>query len=113
MSFLSPSLRLENLSTKPIMSLDHLTEEKRYNKNNIVAKWCAPIKGKMYRIELEHGTTSGRRMIWVNGKVSLYFLLIKKSHDFPTKLNADLEEDHLSLGTWFLLRDNLLQHISI
>lgn len=82
MSFLSPSLRLENLSTKPIMSLDHLTEEKRYNKNNIVAKWCAPIKGKMYRIELEHGTTSGRRMIWVNGKVSLYFPLIKKSHDF-------------------------------
>lgn len=82
MSFLSPSLRLENLSTKPIMSLDHLTDEKRYNKNNIVAKWCAPIKGKMYRIELEHGTTSGRRMIWVNGKVSLYFPLIKKSQDF-------------------------------
>lgn len=24
----------------------------------------------MYRIELEHGTTSGRRMIWVNGRVS-------------------------------------------
>lgn len=70
MSFLSPLLKLENLSTKPIMSLDHVPEEKRYNKNNIVAKWCAPINGKMYRIELEHGTTSGRRMIWVNGKVS-------------------------------------------
>ncbi|XP_013100263.1 fas apoptotic inhibitory molecule 1 [Stomoxys calcitrans] len=68
MSFLSPTLRLENLSTKPIMSQDHIPEEKRYNKNNIVAKWCAPINGKMYRIELEHGTTSGRRMIWVNGK---------------------------------------------
>ena len=69
MSFLSPLLKLENLSTTPIMSLDHIPEEKRYNKNNIVAKWCAPINGKMYRIELEHGTTSGRRMIWVNGKV--------------------------------------------
>ncbi|XP_067633534.1 fas apoptotic inhibitory molecule 1 [Eurosta solidaginis] len=68
MSFLSPSLRLENLPSEPIMSLDHLPEEKRYNKNNIVAKWCAPINGKMYRIELEHGTTTGRRMIWVNGK---------------------------------------------
>ncbi|XP_037950165.1 fas apoptotic inhibitory molecule 1-like [Teleopsis dalmanni] len=68
MSFLSPSLKLENLSDKPIMSLDYLPEEKRYNKNNIVAKWCAPMNGKMYRIELEHGTTSGRRMIWVNGK---------------------------------------------
>ncbi|XP_054740656.1 fas apoptotic inhibitory molecule 1 [Anastrepha obliqua] len=68
MSFLSPSLRLENLPNEPIMTLDHIPEEKRYNKNNIVAKWCAPINGKMYRIELEHGTTTGRRMIWVNGK---------------------------------------------
>ncbi|KAH8403748.1 hypothetical protein KR215_001979 [Drosophila sulfurigaster] len=68
MSFLSPLLRLENLSTEPIMSLDHVPEAQRYNKDNIVAQWCAPINGKMYRIELEHGTTSGRRMIWVNGR---------------------------------------------
>ncbi|ALC41214.1 CG10257 [Drosophila busckii] len=57
MSFLSPTLRMENLSTQPIMSLDHVPEAQRYNKQNI-----------MYRIELEHGTTSGRRMIWVNGR---------------------------------------------
>ncbi|EDW00833.1 fas apoptotic inhibitory molecule 1 [Drosophila grimshawi] len=68
MSFLSPSLRMENLSTVPIMSQDHVPEAQRYNKDNIVAQWCAPINGKMYRIELEHGTTSGRRMIWVNGR---------------------------------------------
>ncbi|XP_030387690.1 fas apoptotic inhibitory molecule 1 isoform X1 [Scaptodrosophila lebanonensis] len=68
MSFLSPTLRLENLSTQPIMSLDHVPEAQRYNKQHIVAQWCAPINGKMYRIELEHGTTSGRRMIWVNGR---------------------------------------------
>ncbi|EDW10102.1 fas apoptotic inhibitory molecule 1 [Drosophila mojavensis] len=68
MSFLSPTLRMENLSTVPIMSLDHVPEAQRYNKDNIVAQWCAPINGKMYRIELEHGTTSGRRMIWVNGR---------------------------------------------
>ncbi|EDW74190.1 uncharacterized protein Dwil_GK21519 [Drosophila willistoni] len=68
MSFLSPTLRLENLSTQPIMTQDHLPEAKRYNKQNIVAQWCTPINGKMYRIELEHGTTSGRRMIWVNGR---------------------------------------------
>ncbi|KAI9579502.1 fas apoptotic inhibitory molecule 1 [Glossina fuscipes] len=68
MSFLSPALKLENLPSQPSMNLDHLSEEKRYNKNNIVAKWCAPINGKMFRIELEHGTTSGKRMVWVNGK---------------------------------------------
>ncbi|KAH8320973.1 hypothetical protein KR067_012832 [Drosophila pandora] len=68
MSFLSPTLRLENLSTEPIMTQDHIPEDQRYNKQNIVAQWCVPINGKMYRIELEHGTTSGRRMIWVNGR---------------------------------------------
>ncbi|KAH8309114.1 fas apoptotic inhibitory molecule 1 isoform X1 [Drosophila kikkawai] len=68
MSFLSPTLRLENLSTQPIMTQDHVPEDQRYNKQNIVAQWCVPINGKMYRIELEHGTTSGRRMIWVNGR---------------------------------------------
>lgn len=106
MSFLSPTLRLENLSTQPTMTQDHVPEDQRYNKQNIVAQWCVPINGKvpaiifqnrhlhlmeirdnyppipififcdfcffaqMYRIELEHGTTSGRRMIWVNGRVS-------------------------------------------
>ncbi|EDX07161.1 GD11091 [Drosophila simulans] len=68
MSFLSPTLRLENLSTQPTMTQDHVPEDQRYNKQNIVAQWCVPINGKMYRIELEHGTTSGRRMIWVNGR---------------------------------------------
>ncbi|KAH8321314.1 hypothetical protein KR074_001395 [Drosophila pseudoananassae] len=68
MSFLSPTLQLENLSTVPIMTQDHIPEDQRYNKQNIVAQWCVPINGKMYRIELEHGTTSGRRMIWVNGR---------------------------------------------
>ncbi|KAH8275531.1 fas apoptotic inhibitory molecule 1 isoform X1 [Drosophila bipectinata] len=68
MSFLSPTLRLENLSTVPTMTQDHIPEDQRYNKQNIVAQWCVPINGKMYRIELEHGTTSGRRMIWVNGR---------------------------------------------
>lgn len=85
MSFLSPSLRLENLPNEPIMSLDHIPEEKRYNKNNIVAKWCAPINGKMYRIELEHGTTTGRRMIWVNGKVSKTKVKYIRTRDFPNK----------------------------
>lgn len=74
MSYLSPSLRLENMPTEPTITFDHLTPEKRYNRNNIVAKWCAPINGKLYRIELEHGTTTGKRMVWVNGKVNINWL---------------------------------------
>lgn len=74
MSFLSPTLKLENLPMHAEMCLDHLPEEKRYNKNNIVAKWCVPVNGKTYRIEFEHGTTSGRRMVWVNEKVCYWIL---------------------------------------
>jgi len=43
MSFLSPTLRLENLSTQPTMTQDHVPEDQRYNKQNIVAQWCVPI----------------------------------------------------------------------
>lgn len=47
MSFLSPTLRLENLSTQPTMTQDHVPEDQRYNKQNIVAQWCVPINGKV------------------------------------------------------------------
>ncbi|XP_055908157.1 fas apoptotic inhibitory molecule 1 [Eupeodes corollae] len=68
MSFLSPTLKLENLAKEPQLVQDHLPEENRYAKGNFVARWCVPINGRMYRIELDHGTTSGRRMVWINGK---------------------------------------------
>uniref|UniRef100_A0AC35FT84 Fas apoptotic inhibitory molecule 1 n=2 Tax=Panagrolaimus sp. PS1159 TaxID=55785 RepID=A0AC35FT84_9BILA len=33
-----------------------------------VAVWNVPMSDKMYKIEFEHGTTSGKRVIRVNGK---------------------------------------------
>lgn len=36
----------------------------------VVAQWRVPLHGKVYNIEFEHGTTSGKRVIWVDGKVS-------------------------------------------
>jgi hypothetical protein len=41
--------------------------KKNHSKNDIVARWVIPIRGKLYDIELEHGTISGKRVIWVNG----------------------------------------------
>lgn len=41
---------------------------KNHSKNDVVARWVIPIKGKLYDIELEHGTISGKRVIWVNGE---------------------------------------------
>lgn len=41
-----------------------------YHKENIVAEWHVPLKGQIYRVEFEHGTTTGKRVIWVNQIVS-------------------------------------------
>lgn len=37
-------------------------------KSCVVAEWRVPISGMLYKVEFEHGKTSGKRVIWVNGK---------------------------------------------
>lgn len=49
---------------------DHLGTDLAYDKKNIVAQWAVPMKGQLYKVEFEHGTTTGKRVIWVNQKVS-------------------------------------------
>lgn len=39
-------------------------------KKDIIAEWRIPIKGKLHKIEFEHGTASGKRVLWINDKVS-------------------------------------------
>lgn len=41
----------------------------REQKREIAAEWRVPTKGKIYIIEFEHGTTSGKRVLWIDGKV--------------------------------------------
>ncbi|XP_055390423.1 fas apoptotic inhibitory molecule 1 [Condylostylus longicornis] len=65
MSYLSPLLKLENMPTHLEGADDD--ECKRYEKRCVVAEWRVPIHGKLFRIEFEHGTTTGKRVIWVNG----------------------------------------------
>lgn len=36
-----------------------------------VAVWEVPLNSGVYTVEFEHGTTSGKRVIRVNGKVIL------------------------------------------
>lgn len=38
-------------------------------KRHIIAEWQVPIRGKLYNIEFEHGTTSGKRVLLIDGKV--------------------------------------------
>ncbi|KAE9415724.1 hypothetical protein Angca_008491 [Angiostrongylus cantonensis] len=36
--------------------------------SDIVAKWSVPLQNKVHRIEFEHGTTTGKRIIRIDGK---------------------------------------------
>ena len=37
--------------------------------SDIVAVWEAPLSDKVHKVEFEHGTTTGKRVIRVDGKV--------------------------------------------
>jgi hypothetical protein len=37
--------------------------------SDLVATWNVPMSDKVYKIEFEHGTTTGKRILRVNGKV--------------------------------------------
>lgn len=37
---------------------------------SVVASWKLNIPEGEFMIEFEHGSTSGKRIIWINGKVS-------------------------------------------
>lgn len=39
-----------------------------YAEREVVALWQVPMKGQVHTIEFEHGTASGRRVIWLDGK---------------------------------------------
>lgn len=44
-----------------------------YDKREVAAEWHVPLRGQLYKIEFEHGTTSGKRVLWIDKKVSFFF----------------------------------------
>jgi hypothetical protein len=44
--------------------------------DDLVAKWNISLPDGKYKIEFEHGTTSGRRVIRVNDKVSMVIFFV-------------------------------------
>ncbi len=44
--------------------------------SDLVAVWDISLSDGVYRIEFEHGTTSGKRIIRVEGRVSKILLII-------------------------------------
>jgi hypothetical protein len=51
-----------------------MADDKKANSDR-VALWEVPTNSGLYSIEFEHGTTTGKRVLRVNGKVSTNFLL--------------------------------------
>lgn len=45
-------------------------KQQTYERRELAAEWHVPLRGNLHVIEFEHGTTSGKRIIWVDGKVS-------------------------------------------
>lgn len=48
-----------------------------YEKRDVVAEWHVPSHGKLHKIEFEHGTTSGKRVLWIDGQVINCLMLIR------------------------------------
>lgn len=38
---------------------------------DVVAVWSVPLSDQLYKIEFEHGTTTGKRIVRVNDRASL------------------------------------------
>ena len=45
----------------------------RRRSSDLVAAWEVALSDGVHKIEFEHGTTTGKRVIFVNGKVSIFF----------------------------------------
>lgn len=52
---------------------------------DVVAVWEVALSDGVYRIEFAHGTTTGKRIVFVNGKVRSCFFLFLGEHSggFP------------------------------
>lgn len=49
-------------------SVDEADDRTIYEKREVVAEWHVPMKGQVHKIEFEHGTASGKRVLWVDAK---------------------------------------------
>ncbi|XP_027196759.2 fas apoptotic inhibitory molecule 1 [Dermatophagoides pteronyssinus] len=39
------------------------------NMNDLVGTWEVPLYDKIHKIQFEHGTTTGRRVLWIDGEI--------------------------------------------
>lgn len=52
-------------------TIDEAEQQANYEKREVAAEWRVPLRGKLHKIEFEHGTATGRRILWIDAKVSV------------------------------------------
>lgn len=51
---------------------ESLESTQSQDRSNLVAYWSVPLLDGVHTVEFEHGTTSGKRVLRVDGNVSRY-----------------------------------------
>lgn len=67
-----------------------MTERKRYNEDT-VAVWKLPLADGVHEIEFEHGTATGRRVVRLDGNVSIVLYHIRM---LRTRLSQQKKKSH-------------------
>lgn len=44
-----------------------------HDRSDLVAYWIVPLADCTHTVEFEHGTTTGKRVVWVDGQVCAFF----------------------------------------
>jgi len=72
--------------------------------SDLVAKWDVTLSDKVHRIEFEHGTTTGKRVIRVDGNVcELHYILSLLC--FSVHYDLERHESRISSLSIFLQMD--------
>lgn len=63
----------DTITTSSTVASGDVTVQSAYESREVVAEWQVPVRGKLHKVEFEHGTTSGKRILWIDEKVRTNF----------------------------------------
>lgn len=78
-------LQNDTVTTSHTVAID---DPNAYENRDVAAEWQVPVRGKLHKIEFEHGTTSGRRILWIDEKVWKMFQFHSNCFKFNLKFPA-------------------------
>lgn len=63
------SSEIQNDTVTTSNTVSNSDDPSAYENRDVAAEWQVPVRGKLHKVEFEHGTTSGRRILWIDEKV--------------------------------------------